>query len=74
MKVLGTLNLPEMETSRGQQHVEKASNSKSDAERLTRKSRAVWLRLHCLKSNPSMRNRPQPENRLKPGPTCTRIW
>ena len=32
MKVLGTLNLPEMETSRGQQHVEKASNSKSDAE------------------------------------------
>ena len=32
MKVLGTLNLPKMETSRGKQHVEKASNFKSDRE------------------------------------------
>jgi hypothetical protein len=73
MNVLGTLNPPKMETSRGKQHVEKASNSKSDAESLAGKSRAVWLRLNCLKSNPSMCNCVQPENRLKPGPTRTRI-
>jgi hypothetical protein len=70
MKVLGTLNPPKMETSRGKQHVEKASNSKSDTESLARKSRAVWLKLNCLKPNPSMCNRPQPESRLKPGPIC----
>ena len=46
--------------------LEKRESPEGDEGRLARKSRAVWLKLHCLKPSLSMCQRTRPENRPKP--------
>jgi hypothetical protein len=50
--ILGSSGLPKPERARGQQHTGKAENEVKALKSLLCKTRVIWQRLDCLKSNP----------------------
>ena len=50
--ILGSSSLPKSERTRGQQHTGKAESEGKALKSLFRKTRVIWQRLYCLKSNP----------------------
>ena len=50
--ILGSSGLPKPERVRGQQHTGKAENEVKALNSLLCKTRVIWQRLYCLKSNP----------------------
>ncbi len=64
-EVTGSPDLRYGESQGEQEHVGKADTSQRRCETKSRKSRDLWLKLHCLKSSPNQPNAGVLENRLE---------
>ena len=72
--ILGSSGLPKPERARGQQHTGKAENEVKALKSLLCKTRVIWQKLDCLKSNPKWPTEGPSPQRLRAMLTRTRSW
>lgn len=72
--ILESSGSPESERKRGQEHAGKAENEVKALKSLHRKTRVIWQRLNCLKSNPEWPPVDPPPQRLMAMLIRVRRW